>query len=238
MTAAPPAPPAVAASPAVADLAGTKPAEPARRHQWHHKASKALGFNPPRRHLSRTASIALIAAAVLAVVGVPVAILTASGAFERQTPSAPPSVVTADAAPLPGESAATDWSVGRSFESGDFSLEIVAYQDGLSALSADESEISENGQWVLVEIAVKNNGAKEGTFVPDQQILIVDSGAEYSNEPASALRHAESKLGALPIEPGQSQTGFLAFDIPIDSRATELRLVGRIGEPPVTVPLG
>jgi hypothetical protein len=140
--------------------------------------------------------------------------------------------------PQPGESGATAWSVGRDFDSGDFRLTVIGYEDALPALSQDGGEIAENGQWVLVEIKVQNRGSKEGTFLPRKQTLIADNGAEYPNEPASALRHAEFQLGVDPIKPGQSQTGFLAFDIPIDSRAAELRLFGRVDEPPLTVPLG
>jgi hypothetical protein len=178
-------------------------------------------------------------AAILVLIAIPFGILTLTGGFERDSAviQSPPAVA-APATPAPGEPGATDWSVGRGFETGSYTIEIVSYQDGIPALSADGSEVSENGQWVLVGIRVKNTGAKEGTFVPDQQSLIDAAGQTYANEPASALKHADFDLGTAPIPTGQAQVGFLAFDVPLDARATQLDLVGRVGEPPVTVPLG
>jgi hypothetical protein len=195
-----------------------------------------LGFHPPKRSLSKATTVALAAVAVLALIAIPVAIIGLTGGFKPQTQaveqSAEPSV------PAPGASGATEWSVGRDFESGDFTLQVVSYEDSLTALSGDNGVIPENGQWVLVEVAVENRGSKEGTFIPDQQKLVTDTGETYDNEPGSALMHAQFNLGSTPIKPGQTQTGFLAFDIPIDSRAARLTLVGRIGGEPVTVPLG
>jgi hypothetical protein len=178
----------------------------------------------------------VVAVAVLALIAIPLSIFAATGGLEReavttQSPPAPPQ-------PSPGATGATDWSVGRGFETGGFTIKIVSYQDDIPALSADGSEVSEHGQWILIGIRVRNSTSEEGTFVPDQQTLITETGQTYSNEPASALKHADFKLGTLPIAPGGDQSGYLAFDIPLDARATELRLVGRIGEPSVTVPLG
>ncbi|MDR1119048.1 MAG: DUF4352 domain-containing protein [Bifidobacteriaceae bacterium] len=183
--------------------------------------------------------IATIAAAVVALLAIPVAIIALTGGFTPEpTPEPGVEETAAPPQPSPGASGATEWMMGRTFDTGNFELEILAYQDGLPALSEDGSEISENGQWVLVELKVRNRGDTEGTFIPLQQVIVTEAGDTYANEPASALRHANSNLGATPIKPGESQTGFLAFDIPIDSRPTELRLTGRIDDPPVSVPLG
>ncbi|MDR2347801.1 MAG: DUF4352 domain-containing protein [Bifidobacteriaceae bacterium] len=98
--------------------------------------------------------------------------------------------------------------------------------------------MSEYGQWVLLGITIKNAGDQDGTFLPDQQLLVTEQGKEYKNQPASALKYDKFILGASPIKPGGSQSGFLAFDIPLDDRPVALKLVARIGQPAVTVPLG
>jgi hypothetical protein len=151
----------------------------------------------------------------------------------KPTPSAKASVM-----PRPGDTGATTWSLNRSFQAGDFTLRIVDYQEGLPALAETGEQVSENGQWILMEISVTNNGAQEGTFVPEQQVLLTDSGEEAVNEPASALAHAEFNLGTTPIKSKQTQTGFLAFDIPLDCKPTALQFVGKLGQNTVTVPLG
>ncbi|MDR2253706.1 MAG: DUF4352 domain-containing protein [Bifidobacteriaceae bacterium] len=198
--------------------------------------SHALGFHPPQRRLSTRATIGVGVASLLVLVGIVTGAAALTGAFNHPTPT--PAPVQEITVPAPGQSGATRWSLGRSFDSGGFSLKIVSYEDGIGALASDGSEISEHGQWVLIQIEVTNNGEKEGTFVPNQQFLITDDGQRFPNEPASALRHKPSPLGTAIIAPGEYQSGYLAFDIPLDRHPTELELVGRVGELPVTVPLG
>jgi hypothetical protein len=186
--------------------------------------------------MTRGRTIGLVVAAVLLVIGVPFGILYANGTIHFG--GEPTALEEPAATPSPGDEGATDWSLQQTFVSGDFVLEILSYQDSLPALNTDGSEIAERGQWVLIEIRVRNNGPEEGTFVPDQQRLLTNKGETYLDEPASVLRYAPTDLGLEPMAPGVTQTGYLAFDIPIDSRPVELMLIGRLGEERASVPLG
>ncbi|MDR0592813.1 MAG: DUF4352 domain-containing protein [Bifidobacteriaceae bacterium] len=211
--------------------AGTVGAAEKQNDQWHHKMSVALGFQRPRHHLTKRETAGVVVLAVLALTG------SLPGGQGTVEPPAPP-VEPTPSGPAPGESGATAWSLEQEFASGDFVLEIDSYQDRLAELAGPGSVVAENGRWVLVGITVRNTGDEDGTFLPDQQVLVTEQGAEHANEPASALKHADFVLGIYPIKPGGSQTGFLAFDIPLEERPVELRLVGRISEPAVKVPLG
>ncbi|MDR0626615.1 MAG: DUF4352 domain-containing protein [Bifidobacteriaceae bacterium] len=228
---------------AVTTASGTAPSETtALPDQWHHKASDALGLKRSRHHLTKRETVGVIVLVVLALAGIAWGILALTGNLGGRTErasSAPPAASPTDPVePAPGEEGATDWSLSESFRQGDFILVLDSYEDGLSALAEPGSEVAENGQWVLIEITVKNAGNEEATFLPEQQVLITNQGGEYDNEPFSAFKHAEFLLGVTTIKPGGSQTGFLAFDIPIDDQPTELRFVGSVSEPPLTVPLG
>jgi hypothetical protein len=228
-----PAAPEAAASP---EAPGKQPhKQHKRRHQWHHKAASALGFEPPKRHLGRGATIGLICGAVVLLVGVAFGVFALTGGLD---PDQPEPTVEQPTQPSPGASGATRWSVGRTFEAGDFTVKVVSYADRIDSLGPNGSLVAENGQWVLLEVTVKNVGGQEGTFVPDQQVLTTLAGKEYVDDPASALAHAEFTLGTAPIKPGAAQTGLLAFDIPLDDSPAALRFVGRVGEAPITVPLG
>ncbi|MDR3107269.1 MAG: DUF4352 domain-containing protein, partial [Bifidobacteriaceae bacterium] len=227
--------------------------------QWHHKASTALGFRRPRHHLTKRETAGAIVLAALVLVGIAAAVLALTGNLPGGRSQTHDSPAQADASDLgagaaattpgrnnpntdgepdPGATGATEWSLGQSFTAGDFLLALDSYEGDLPQLADPGQEVAENGRWVLVGITVKNAGDEDGTFLPDQQVLVTEKGDRYANEPASALKHAEFTLGINPIKPGGSQSGFLAFDIPLGDRPVALELVGRIGEPAVTVPLG
>jgi hypothetical protein len=225
------------------ETAALGPGEDAgREDQWHHKASSALGFHRSKHHLTKRETAGVVVLVVLLLVGIAVAVLALTGNLPGGRQAAPPSptptVQLPPAQPEPGSPGATKWSLEQNFRAGDFVLVLDSYEDGLAELADPGSEVAENGQWVLVGITVKNAGTEDGTFLPEQQFLITDKGKEYPNEPLSALKHAEFILGVNAIKPGGSQTGFLAFDIPLEDRPVALRFIGRIGEPPITVPLG
>jgi hypothetical protein len=212
------------------------------RDQWHHKASEALGFHRPKHHLTKRETAGVVVLGLLAVAVIALIVLALTGNLRAggdRAPSPPPTGTTQRPnEPSPGASGATEWAVGRSFHEADFVVVVDSYEDSLPALADPGSEVAENGQWVLVGITVKNAGDQDATFLPDQQVLVTEQGNEYPNEPSSALKHADFILGTSAIKPGSSQTGYLAFDIPLEDRPIELRLIGRIGEEPATVPLG
>jgi hypothetical protein len=160
-------------------------------------------------------------------------ILLLTGQIGSQS-STPPSLNESS----PPTSAHPDWVIGQTFEDGDLAFRILSYEDSLPSLVADGGEVAERGQWVVIQLEISNPGETERTFVPDVQEIVTNQGEIYPNEPASALRIAEPALGAKPIAPGDKQVGYMAFDIPIEAKPTELKLTSRVGEPALVIPLG
>jgi hypothetical protein len=216
----------------------TTPADAAEtRDPWHHKATAALGFHKPRFHLSLGGTIALIAAALIVIVGLAFGGLALTGHLtSRDTPTA--GDTPTPTAKQPGEEGATAWTLGRKFTAGDLTVTVTSYKDQLSALDGEDKWIAVNGQWVIIGITVEYQGADEGAFVPDQQFIEVSDGKTYRNDPSSAMHYQPVPLGAEPLKPGKAQSGYMAFDIPLGKAPTAIKFVGKVGDPPITIPLG
>jgi hypothetical protein len=195
-----------------------------------------LGFEQPKRHLGKGALAGLLGAAVVALVGIVVAVMAMTGhlAPSHETPI-PTVVVTA---PTTGEAGATEWSLNRAFEAGDFTVTMTSYRDQETSLGPEGTWTSENGQFVLISLTVEYTGEGQGTFLPGEQHLLTESGERFTNDVQSALLYRPETLGDSPLVPGQPQEGALAFDISRTDPPVALEIVGVLGENPVIIPLG
>jgi hypothetical protein len=205
---------------------------------WHHKAPAALGLS---HRPSRGVMVAIIAAVVVLVVGLPIGILALTGRFSSTPapePSPSPSIV-AGVTPSPGEEGATDWALDRKLTSGELVFTITKIETGLTQLGDQTNRgVSVNGQWVVVSILVEYIGETEGTFLPNLQGLRTDPAGYYQNDLEGALWYQSSTLGSEPLKPGQPRSGVLAFDIPQSAKPIALELLGELGLEPIVVPLG
>jgi hypothetical protein len=140
--------------------------------------------------------------------------------------------------PSPGAAGATDWTLGRTFESGEYSLTIRTYADAMASLTEQGTWTAENGQFVILEISVTYNGRGEGAFLPAEQRLVTNTGASYTADVKTAQAYKVHTLGARPMSPGKAEVGYLAFDIPQTDKPAALEFVADLGSEPLTIPLG
>jgi hypothetical protein len=182
-------------------------------------------------------TIAVIAACLVAIVGLAAGVLALTGHLGNEgapAPSASPNAATRS----PGQEGATAWSLGKKFQAGDLAVTLTSYKDQLTSLDGEGKWVAENGQWVVIGLTVEYTGTDQGSFVPEQQVIVASDGKSYPNDPKSALHYKEDALGAEPLKPDDPQSGYMAFDIPLDKVPTAVEFVGKIGEPAITIPLG
>lgn len=92
---------------------------------------------------------------------------------------------------------------------------------GLESIGEDDTP---DGQYCVLEITVTNNGDEDFELSASNQRMITSDGETTRAEGSPRIRRAlESPVfDALP--PGESATGAIAFDIPAETEADQVRL--------------
>jgi len=171
-----------------------------------------------------------VAGLLVLVVGVVWLALSITGSDKTATSLVP--------TPTAGAPGATKWSMAHAVESGGFSLEVTSIEDSLTSLTGDDANLPEHGQFVVVGVKVTRTASDDGTFMADRQALGLPDGQLYFNEPDSAFLYKGTRLGASPVQPGETVEGYLVFDITECQQPDRLEFTGEIGQEPVMVPLG
>lgn len=80
------------------------------------------------------------------------------------------------------------------------------------------------GKFLLVEIKVTNIGDEAQSFLGSNQKLIDKDGREFSSDDTTAMYLDESNSFIEEINPGNSLTGVVVFDVPKDVEAAKIEL--------------
>lgn len=121
-----------------------------------------------------------------------------------------------------GQQAAADAApaaagIGTAVQTGDFSVTITGVEPGVAQVGSDVLGQQAQGQYVLVQVSVTNTGKTAETFLDSGVTLIDDQGREHRVDSSAALYLGEQSLMIQQINPGNTATGTLAFDIPADA---------------------
>ena len=98
---------------------------------------------------------------------------------------------------------------------------------GQASLGSEYFKEKAQGQFCTVGMKVKNTGTKAQSFWADKQKLIDAKGAEYSYSSEGTLAAAAegtANIWLKEINPGNTLTGQLVFDIPTDAKPTKMHL--------------
>ena len=128
-------------------------------------------------------------------------------------------------------------AIGDTVEVGDFEATVTAVESGISQIGSDSFGEKAQGQFVKVSMTVKNNGKKAEYFLESEQKLIDEQEREHSTANASWQLGDES-LVLTEINPGNTASGALLFDIPADATPVSIKLSGGFFGTPVEVSLG
>jgi Domain of unknown function (DUF4352)/Protein of unknown function (DUF2510) len=176
-----------------------------------------------------TSAVAL----VLFIVGVVIVV----GAFEdlgedvsgtgtsAEEPAASEDPAPQDVEPVPQEVEQEPPRIGEEARDGDFTFVVTAVEDGPPIIGTDEFGTEPQGKFVFVTMRVTNHGDSPGSFLGDNQYLIDTEGRKAGADTEAAFYLSEDAQSLYEeINPGNSLTGIVVFDIPADATPASLEL--------------
>lgn len=126
--------------------------------------------------------------------------------------------------------------IGDTVTVGDFEVTVTGIQDGFDYVGPQDFGEKAQGQFVKVNMTVKNNGKSAEYFMDSDQKIIDEQDREHSTSSAGWLLDDES-LWLTEINPGNTAEGAMLFDIPVDSSPVKIKLAAGWLDQPVEVSL-
>lgn len=197
------------------------------------------------RHKILTGILALIAVVVLAN-------LFGGGGEDRDTPA--PAGATAEPAtggdpapaepagepepePAQEEPAAQTAGIGTPVRDGKFEFTVTGLETGVAQVGNEFLNEKAQGQFVLVHITVTNIGDQAQIFLDSNNTLVDTAGREHSANSSAGIYLEDNDVWLNEINPGNSVTGTVVFDIPADAVPASLQLRDSMFSGGVTVSL-
>jgi hypothetical protein len=108
---------------------------------------------------------------------------------------------------------------------GDFEFRVHEITYGTAELADQSVTRQASGQFCLVELTVRNVGDRPATFSDRYQRAFRADGEEYAvDSAAGVLANSDQQIFLNSINPGNTVTGVLVYDIPPDATITRLEL--------------
>ncbi len=222
-----------------AAMTAQRPTPAAGTTQRPMPAAVGVAEPPKKRHRLRNAVLVVIGVIALIVI-----VQAAGGGDDSETPAttqeedaAAPAVEepAAEEPAEPAEDAAP--GLGDPAEDGDFTFVVDAVEDGPERIGDDAFGVSPQGRFVYVTITVTNHGDAPGSFFGDNQYLIDTEGRKASADSEAAIYLPESQSLYEEINPGNTLTGTVVFDIAADAVPAAVELHDSLFSGGVTVNL-
>lgn len=176
---------------------------------------------------------------LIAMAGIVVLAMATSGGGE-QTPTAEPSAEasepaaeTAEAAAesspeppaAPSEEAPADPGIGVPVRDGKFEFTVEGVQQGVASLGDEFLGTTAQGAFTLVTLKVTNIGDEPQTFL-DSNVKGIDSqGREVASDSSAGIYANSEAQGFInEINPGNSVTAVVVFDLPAGESLTKLEV--------------
>lgn len=188
---------------------------------------------PPTRKRSwfaRHKVLTTLGVLVLAVVAIASATSGGSDAPDAPAPAAGGSTAgsgTGDTAAPADDAAPADAQpagVGTPVRDGKFEFTVTGIEPGVARIGDDMLGQDAQGQFVLVHLTVTNIGEEAQYFDGSSQKAFDAQGRELSADGSAAVYLGDANSFLNQINPGNSVTGTVVFDIPADAALTRLEL--------------
>ncbi|TNM53294.1 DUF4352 domain-containing protein [Brevibacterium sediminis] len=141
-----------------------------------------------------------------------------------------------EAADKPAEEAS--YGIGDTVAADDWEITVAEVEDGVSQVGDEFLNAKAQGQFVQIELSVKNTGSDPNFFFEDDIKLGDESGNTYSADSEAGIYAAENNILFLEeINPGNTAEGVLVFDVPEDADPNKLTFAGGLFSDPVEISL-
>ena len=144
-------------------------------------------------------------------------------AVTQQAPAqAQPEPAPAQPAPVAPVVAA---GIGQPVQDGKFEFVVQGVECGATSVGSQYFDEQAQGQFCLVNLAVKNVGTEPQHMFTDNQYLFDEAGRKFGADSAATFAHdTDTQVWISEINPGNAVDGVLVFDVPADANLVRAEL--------------
>ncbi|MGC5615685.1 DUF4352 domain-containing protein [Georgenia sp. Z1491] len=142
----------------------------------------------------------------------------------------------APAADAPAEEPA-DPQIGVPVQVGDLEVTVTEVETGIASVGDQYFGEQAQGQFVLVQLSMTNTGDRAETFVESNAVLVDTAGRQHDTSSASIYLDGTTSWLVTDINPGNTASGALLFDIPADAEVDLLQVSSGLFSSPEDVRL-
>lgn len=105
-------------------------------------------------------------------------------------------------------------SLGQPVRDGKFEFTVKGVECGVESIGEGALAQQAQGQFCLLDLTITNTGDKAQTMFGNNQKLLDAAGKEYSADTSATMFTDDSKAVFSEINPGNTVSGKIAFDVP------------------------
>lgn len=114
--------------------------------------------------------------------------------------------------------------VGDTVADGDFEFTVGGFEQGVAEVGGEYLNEQAQGEFVIIDITVKNIGSEAAYFTDGDQLLFDTEGNEYSANSAAGMYLEDNDVWLTEINPGNQVQGKIVFDVPAGTTLASLEL--------------
>lgn len=115
-------------------------------------------------------------------------------------------------------------TIGTEVRDGKFAFTVSNIKCGVSKVGSGSFSAKAQGQYCVVTMNVTNVGDEPQTFFGSNQKLFDTQGREFASDTTADLYDSDSQTWLKDINPGNSLTGKVYFDVPKDAEIASIEL--------------
>jgi hypothetical protein len=114
--------------------------------------------------------------------------------------------------------------VGDTVTDGDFEFTVGGFEQGVAEIGSEFLNEKAQGEFVIIDLTVKNTGSEAAYFSDSDQKLFDTDGNEYSANSAAGIYLEDNDVWLTEINPGNQVEGKIVFDVPAGTSLASLEL--------------